>query len=115
MYKNVQFKMQPMEWIEEDLKELAEMDPHAKTIQLLSANPLAPTYNRLSPIFEMIHTYLPKIEYICLAGRVTDLRNKTVDELKKLKELGMRGISLGVESGDLEQMAALRRIKRTLS
>ena len=40
------------------------------------------------------------MEYIYLAGRVTDLRNKTVEELKKLKELGMREISLGVESGD---------------
>jgi len=30
--------------IEEDLKELAEMDPHAKTIQLLSANPLVSGY-----------------------------------------------------------------------
>ena len=40
------------------------------------------------------------MEYIYLAGRVTDLRNKTVEELKKLKELGIREISLGVESGD---------------
>ena len=48
----------------------------------------------------MINKYLPKIEYIYLAGRVDDLKNKTVDELKKLKELGMREISLGVESGD---------------
>ena len=40
------------------------------------------------------------MEYIYLAGRVTDLRNKTVEELRKLKELGMREISLGVESGD---------------
>ena len=86
-----------MEWIEEDLKELAEYDPDARTIQLLSANPLVLTYDKLAPIFEMIHKYLPKMEYIYLAGRVTDLKNKTVEELK---ELGMREISLGVESGD---------------
>ena len=86
--------------IEEDLKELAECDPNAATIQLLSANPLVLTYDKLAPIFEMIRKYLPKMEYIYLAGRVTDLKNKTVEELKKLKELGMREISLGVESGD---------------
>ena len=100
MYKEVPFRMSPMEWIEEDLQEIAQADPDARTIQLLSANPLAPTYNKLAPIFEMIHKYLPKMEYIYLAGRVTDLRNKTVEELRKLKELGMREISLGVESGD---------------
>ena len=100
MYKGVPFRMSPAEWIEEDLQEIAQCDPDARTIQLLSANPLAPTYNKLAPIFEMIHKYLPKMEYIYLAGRVTDLKNKTVEELKNLKELGMREISLGVESGD---------------
>lgn len=100
MYKEVPFRMSPMEWIEEDLKELALYDPDARTIQLLSANPLVLSYDKLVPIFELIHKYLPKMEYIYMAGRVTDLKNKTVDELKKLKELGMREISLGVESGD---------------
>ena len=100
MYKDISFRMSPMEWIEEDLKELAESDPDAKTIQILSANPLVLTYDKLAPIFEMIHKYLPKMEYIYLAGRVSDLKNKTVEELKKLKELGMKEISLGVESGD---------------
>ena len=100
MYKEVPFRMSPMEWIEEDLKEIAAIDPNARTIQLLSANPLVLTYDKLAAIFEMIHRYLPKMEYIYLAGRVTDLRNKTVEELKALKELGMREISLGVESGD---------------
>ena len=100
MYKDVPFQMSPMEWIEEDLKELAECDPDARTIQLLSANPLVLTYDKLERVFKLIHKYLPKMEYIYLAGRVTDLKNKTVDELKKLKDLGMREISLGVESGD---------------
>ncbi len=100
MYTEVPFKMSPMEWIEEDLKELAVMDPHAKTVQLLSANPLCMTYDRLAPILEMINKYLPDMEYIYTQGRVSDLKNKTVDELKKLKGLGMREISIGVESGD---------------
>ncbi len=92
--------MSPMEWIEEDLQELAHYDPGVRTIQLLSANPLVLSYDKLAAIFEMIHKYLLKMEYIYLAGRVSDLKSKTVEELKKLKELGMREISLGVESGD---------------
>ena len=100
MYKGVPFRMQPMDWIEEDLCEIAEVMPDAKTIQLLSANPLCMTYDKLAPILEMINRYLPKMEYIYTQGRVTDLRNKTVEQLKSLKDLGMREISLGVESGD---------------
>lgn len=100
MYKGVSFRLQPLEWIEEDLREIAEVMPDAKTIQLLSANPLALTYDKLAPILEKINQYLPKMEYIYTQGRVTDLKNKTVEQLKSLKELGLREISLGVESGD---------------
>ncbi|MCR4745984.1 MAG: radical SAM protein [Lachnospiraceae bacterium] len=100
MYRNADFKLQPMEWIIEDLEELSETVPDAKTIQLLSANPLCMTYDRLAPILEKINQYLPKMEYIYASTRVTDIKNKTVEELKKLKEMGLREISLGVESGD---------------
>ena len=100
MYKGVKFRLQPLEWIEEDLRELSEIAPDATTIQLLSANPLALTYEKLEPILLMIRRYLPKMEYIYAATRVTDIRNKTVEELRRMKELGVREISLGVESGD---------------
>ena len=109
MYKDVSFRMSPMEWIEEDLQELAQTDPDATTIQLLSANPLVLTYDKLATILEMINRYLPKMEYIYLAGRVSDLKNKTVEELRKLRELGMREISLGVESGDDWTLTAFTR------
>ena len=100
MYRDVKFKMQPLEWVEEDLRELAEIAPDATTIQLLSANPLALSYDRLLPYLELIRKYLPKMEYVYAATRVTDIRNKTVEQLKAMKELGVREISLGVESGD---------------
>ncbi len=100
MYKEVGFRIQPMEWIVEDLQEIASIAPDSTTIQLLSANPLVLAYDKLAPIFEKINHYLPKMKNIYLAGRVTDVKNKSVDELKALKELGMREISLGVESGD---------------
>ena len=100
MYKGVSFRLQPMEWIEEDLREIAEVIPDAKTIQLLSANPLALTYDKMAPILEKINQYLPHMEFIYTQGRVTDLKNKTVEQLKRLKDLGLREISIGVESGD---------------
>ena len=34
------------------------------------------------------------------ATRVTDIKNKSVEQLKNLRDLGIREISLGVESGD---------------
>jgi hypothetical protein len=50
MYKDVCFGMAPMEQIEADLAEIAQVTPHARTIQLLSANPLALSFDRMAPI-----------------------------------------------------------------
>jgi radical SAM superfamily enzyme YgiQ (UPF0313 family) len=100
MYRGVPFQMQPLEVIEEDLRELKSIAPEAKTIQLLSANPLVLTFDKLELILNKIKEYLPQIEIVYTQGRVTDLNNKTVDQLKKLKELGLKEISLGVESAD---------------
>ena len=85
---------------EEDLRELARICPDARTIQLLSANPLCMTYDRLMPILEMIKKYLPRIEIMYAQTRITDNPDKIVDQLKSLKEMGIKEISLGVESGD---------------
>ena len=100
MYKGVPFGMAPMEQIEADLAEIAATTPHARTIQLLSANPLVLSYDRLAPILEKIREYLPEMEHVYTAGRVTDLRNKTVEQLRTLRDLGMDEISMGTESGD---------------
>lgn len=100
MYRDVQFRMSPLEWVEEDLREIAAKWPHAKTIQLLSANPLALTYDRLAPRLELIRKYLPEIEIMYTQTRVSDLKNKTASELASLCEMGLREISLGTESGD---------------
>ena len=100
MYKGVKFGVPTMETIEEDLRELAATVPHARTIQLLSANPLALPYDKMAPILEKVNEYLPEVEHIYTAGRITDLRNKNVEQLQTLRDLGMNEISLGTESGD---------------
>ena len=100
MYKGVPFHMQPMDLLEQDLLELQAEDPHAKTIQLLSANPLALSFDRLMPRLELVRKYLPELEHMYASTRVDDIKNKTVEQLHKLKEIGVNEISLGVESGD---------------
>ena len=109
MYANVPFRLQPLEWIEEDLKEIQRIEPNAKTLQLLSANPLAMSFNNMKTILELIRKYLPHLEHIYTQTRVSDLKDKTVDQLRELKDLGLNEISLGVESGDDE---TLKRINK---
>ena len=100
IYRDVPFRMQPMEWLEEDLRELQVLAPNAKTIQLLSANPLALSFDRLMPRLQLIRKYLPNLQHMYAATRVDDIKNKTIEQLKVLRDIGVDEISLGVESGD---------------
>ena len=100
MYRGVPFRMQPMDLLEQDLQELQAEAPHAKTIQLLSANPLALSFDRLMPRLQLVKKYLPELEHIYASTRVDDIKNKTVEQLKQLCAIGVNEISLGVESGD---------------
>ncbi len=62
MYRDVPFCMMKIDDIDSDAKELAAENPHARTIQLLSANPLALSYENLAPRLEAIRRHLPDLE-----------------------------------------------------
>lgn len=100
MYKDVQFRMSPMEWIEEDVQEIAQHDPHTTRLQLIGADPFALSFDRLKPICDVIHRYLPDVKVMTMASRVTNIKNKTVEQLKELKKMGITEVHIGVESGD---------------
>ena len=100
MYKDVPFRPSPIEWVEEDLLEIARYYPDTNRLQLIGADPFCMSFERLDRICDLVHRYLPKVTVMTMAARVTNVKNKTVDQLKILKEKGMVEVNLGVESGD---------------
>lgn len=100
MYKDVQFRPSPTEWIEEDIIEIANTYPDVDRLQLIGADPFCLSFDRLNNICDMVNKYLPNVEVMTMAARVTNVKNKNIDELKILKEKGMVEVNIGVESGD---------------
>ncbi len=100
MYREVPFRPSPIEWIEEDLAEIAADEPRADRLQLIGADPFCLSFERLDRICNLVHRYLPDVRIMTMAARVTNVRNKTVDQLRILREKGMSEVNLGVESGD---------------
>lgn len=100
MYKDVPFRPSPIEWIEEDLQEIASVYPETTELQFLGADPFALSFEKLDHILDLVHKYLPHVNRITMAARVSNVANKTVDQLKILREKGITELYLGVESGD---------------
>lgn len=100
LYKNECFRMSPLEEFKEDLIELASYQPIARRIFLTGANPFAMSYEKLAERALLVHDYLVECQTIAMFSSIRDIKNKKVWQLRRLRALGINGISIGTESGD---------------
>lgn len=99
MYKDVPFSVEPMEQVEKDLAEAREYYPNVRRVFLENGDPFALSARRLKIIAGAVHKYLPQVENISMYASVRNIKNKTDEELKSLRELGINELNIGVESG----------------
>lgn len=100
LYKEYDFSMTPLSVFEQDLAEIKHYQPYARRIFLTGANPFALSYEKLKPYILTVRDYLIKCQSIAMFASIRDIKNKEVWQLKKLRAMGVNGLSIGVESGD---------------
>lgn len=104
LYKDEPFCLSPLSEFEEDLAEIKKYQPGARRIFLTGANPFALSYEKLKPYVLTVRDYLIKCQTIAMFASIRDIKNKEVWQLKKLRAMGVNGLSIGVESGDDETL-----------
>ena len=108
----VHFIISPIEEVEEDIKELSVYSMgDFNRIFLQGADPFIAPYDYLMKVADMIHKYLPNVKTIGGYARVDNLRNKTVEQLKKLAQQGYSNFYFGNETGDDYLLERIRVIK----
>ncbi len=100
LYKDECFRMSPMEEFEADLAEIKMYQPDARRIFLTGANPFAMNYENLKLRALTVRDYLIKCRTIAMFASIRDIKDKEVWQLKKLRAMGINGLSIGTESGD---------------
>lgn len=109
LYHGTKFRLSPLSEIETDLQVIRQYQPKARRVFLTGANPFVLSYNKLLDIGFMLRKYLPFLETIGCFSRISDIKPKTVEELKNLRHLGFDGISIGTETGDDETLARMNK------
>ena len=99
-YKEAPFSVSPESEIRDDLQEIRDSGWKVKRIFLQGADPFLLSYDRLKRIMDLIKEYLPWNVSVGGYGRVDSVKNKSVEQLKSLKEMGYDMIVFGIESGD---------------
>lgn len=103
------FKISPMTEIREDLAEVRRHYPNCPRVFLLNGDAFVLSTGKLREIAAAIREYLPNCRIISSYAGITNIKDKSVAELRELRGLGLTKLTIGVESGDDEVLARARK------
>lgn len=99
LFKHLKHRELPMEQIEAELMRVKAVNGNPKQVFLGDGNAFGRQTAELLEILKMIHSYFPACQSVNTDAMVTDISNKTDEELISLKEEGLCNLYLGIESG----------------
>jgi len=102
MYLRKKFRVRELEEIYYDIDYAANLNRNIRRIFLADGNSLTMGTDRLLSILEKLYSSFPFLERVSSYTNPQDLLEKSVEELKSLKESGLTLVYLGVETGNEE-------------
>ena len=108
MYHGQKFGISPLEDVESDLKELSRYYlKDLKKIYVENGDAFTLPARKLLAISDLIHKYFPEVECIACYASIRNIKSKSLEDLKKLREAGYDCFYIGLETAydpALEQM-----------
>jgi len=111
VYKQgVKFKVRPTREVQEDLEEACRIyGPTVRTIFLPAGNTIAMPTAALAEICQSASALFPNLRRITVYGSAQYIRRKGLDKLRALEAAGLKRIHLGLESGDDDILARVKK------
>lgn len=99
LFKHMKYRELPMEQIEEEILRVKNAEGNPKRVFLGDGNAFGLETEKLLEILNMIRTTFPACEGINMDATVTNIQEKTDEELRQLKAAGVDELYLGIETG----------------
>lgn len=99
LFKHLKYRELPLEEIETELIRVNKVGGNPKRVFLGDGNAFGVATERLLQILEMVHRYFPDCEGVNMDATVTNIQEKSDEELQALKEAGVDQLYLGIETG----------------
>lgn len=104
-----QFRAQKLDKIEQDILLAAESGYPISRVFLADGDAMSLPFNRLKAMCELINTHLPSVTRISSYCLPRNLKNKTVEQLAELRQMGLSLLYVGCESGDDEVLSRIEK------
>ena len=109
LFKHLKFRELPLEKVEGELLRVRGLGGYPKRIFLGDGNPFGMSTEHMMGILELIHKYFPECNDINMDATVTNIGEKSDDELRLLYENGVRELYLGIECGTEDVLEFMRK------
>lgn len=104
-----QFRAQKLDKIEQDILTAAASGYPISRVFLADGDAMSLPFKRLKEICELINTHLPSVTRISSYCLPRNLTNKTPEQLKELREMGLSLLYVGCESGDDQVLTLIEK------
>lgn len=112
MYESKEFSIRLLEDVFKDIDKMVSFYSDANKMFLADGDALACKTEHLVKILEYAYSKFPKLRRVSIYASAFNLHDKSIEELKLLKEKGLTLIYYGIESGSFE---VLKRIQKPIS
>lgn len=109
MYSSKQFRARKEEDVFNDIKTYASHSPSERKLFLADGNAMVLSVNRLLRILDTVKKELPRVRQVSAYALPRDIRTKSIEELKSLKDAGLKILYVGIESGDDELLELINK------
>ncbi len=109
MYTSKTFRAKEEEEVFLEINAVAKLQPDIRKVFLADGNPMALSTKRLLKILAAIKEAFPKVRSVSTYSLPSNLISKSVEELKELKEAGLKLVYVGIESGDDEVLTMINK------
>lgn len=109
MYKEKRFRMRKLEEVLSDFAEARAKYRTVKKIFLADGDALICRMDYLEAILQFIQEHFPECTQVTAYGSPRSVLLKKQEELKKLRELGLSMIYMGLESGNAEVLKFMKK------
>lgn len=110
LYKSSTFKVRPVQDIKEDLLTARNYyGEYIESVFFADGNTIIMKTDQLIEVFDYARSLFPHLERITVYGSSRFVNKKSSEDLRRLREAGLRRLHMGMESGD---DITLERIKK---
>lgn len=109
MYTSKQFKIRKVEDLVSEIEILSKFYKGTRKIFLADGNAFVLSYEKIAPILIEINKKFGKVQRVSSYALPKDILSKSEPELKNLKELGLKLLYVGIETGDDELLGLINK------